>query len=92
MPREPISAGTIVKTYGRGSLLGLLSLPFAWVMARQGMHGWQERSAREMEDDAVAMSKRGYRVVDSKELGLPQFGIVYYRVTYQLTTESASPV
>jgi hypothetical protein len=74
----------VVKTYGRGSLLGVLSLPFAFLMARQGMRGWQESAAREMEDDAVAMSKRGYRVGSSEERGMAQFGIVYYRVTYEL--------
>jgi hypothetical protein len=81
---------TVTKTYGRGSLLGLLGLMFAWAMARLGMHGWQEAAVREMEDDAVAMSRRGYRVIASKELGLPQFGIVYYRVTYERTDPSAS--
>jgi hypothetical protein len=35
----------IVKTYGRGSLLGLLSIPFAFLMASRGMHGWQESAA-----------------------------------------------
>jgi hypothetical protein len=36
----------IVKTYGRGSLLGLLSVPFAFLMASRGMNGWQESAAR----------------------------------------------
>lgn len=83
MPEETSAPPIIVKSYGRGSLLGVFGLLFAWLMARQGMRGWQERAAREMEDDAVAMSRRGYRVADSRELGLPQFGIVWYRVTYE---------
>jgi H+/Cl- antiporter ClcA len=83
--REGTRRPTVVKNYGHGSLLGLLGLMFAWVMARRGMRGWQEAAAREMEDDAVAMSRRGYSVIDSQELGWPQFGIVYYRVTYELT-------
>jgi hypothetical protein len=87
---QPKAARSVVKTYGRRNLLGVLSLMFAWLMARQGMHGAQEAAAREMEDDAVAMSRGGYRVVDSKELGLPQLGIVYYRVTYELMEPSVS--
>ena len=76
--------GVVVKTYGRGSLLGLLSLPFAFLMASRGMNGWQESATREMEDDAVAMARLGYRVVASGEYGLPRLGITYYRVTYHL--------
>ena len=75
--------GVVVKTYGRGSLLGLLSLPFAFLMASRGMNGWQESATREMEDDAVAMARLGYRVVASGEYGVPRLGITYYRVTYQ---------
>ncbi len=41
-----------------------------------------------MEDDAVAMARRGYRVVASGEYGLPRLGIAYYRVTYQLVERS----
>jgi hypothetical protein len=81
---EPTTSRTVVKTYGRRNLLGFLSVMFAWLMARRGMHGAQEAAAHEMEDDAVAMSRRGYRIVDSKELGQPQLGIVYIRVTYEL--------
>lgn len=78
---------TIVKTYGRGSLLGFLSVPFAFLMARQGMHGWQESAVRAMEDDALAMARSGYRVVDTQQLGWPQLGIVYFRVTYELSDQ-----
>ena len=78
----------IVKTYGRGSLLGLLSLPFAFLMASRGMNGWQESAARDMEDDAVAMARLGYRVVASGEHGIPLLGITYYKVTYQLVDQA----
>ena len=74
----------VVKTYGRWSLLGLLSLPFALLMASRGMNGWQESAARDMADDAVAMARKGYRVVASGEHGIPRLGIAYHRVTYQL--------
>jgi hypothetical protein len=73
----------VVKTYGRGSLLGLLNPFLAAFMAAMGMSGWQQAAAREMEDDAVAMARQGYRVVSSQELGIPRLGIVYYQVTYE---------
>ena len=75
----------IVKTYGRGSLLGLLSIPFAFLMASRGMHGWQESAARDMEDDAVAMTRQG---VSCGEYGMPRLGITYHKVTYQLVERS----
>jgi hypothetical protein len=73
----------IARTYGRGSLLGLLSLPFAFLMASRGMRGWQESAARAMEDDAVEMAKQGYRIASSGEYGWPMLGITYYKVTYE---------
>ena len=80
---------SVVKTYGRGSLLGFLSVPFALIMARQGMHGWQDSALRAMEGDAVVMSRAGYRVVETRQLGWPQLGIVYFNVTYELDDPSA---
>lgn len=82
---------TVVRTFGRGSLLGFLSLPFAFVMARLGMRGWQLSAIRAMEDDAVAMARKGYRVASSEEIGWPQFGIVTYRVVYELADQPAEP-
>jgi hypothetical protein len=76
-------ARVITKTYGRGSFLGLLSLPFAFLMASRGMRGWQESAARAMEDDAVEMARQGYRITSSNEYGWPIFGITYYKVTYE---------
>ena len=81
----------VVKTYGRGSLLGFLSLPFAMIMARLGMHGWQDSALRAMEDDAIVMARAGYRVVETRQLGWPQLGIVSFRVTYELVAQSADP-
>jgi hypothetical protein len=80
---------TVVKTYGRGSFLGLLSPLIAFVMARLGMHGWQQSAMRDMEDDAVAMARQGYRVASSDEVGIPLLGIIAYRVTYERTEERA---
>jgi hypothetical protein len=80
---------TVVKTYGRGSFLGLLSPLIAFLMARQGMNGWQQSAIRGMEDDAVAMARQGYRVASSDEVGIPLLGIIAYRVTYELMDERA---
>jgi len=85
-PAEP--KPIVVKTYGRGSLLGLLSLPFAFLMASRGMNGWQDSAARDMEDDAVAMARQGYRVVASGEYGIPRLGITHFKVTYQLVDQA----
>ena len=74
----------VVKSYGRGSLLGVLSLPFAFLMASRGMRGWQEAAIRDMEEDAVAMARQGYRIVTTGEYGMPVFGITYYKVKYEL--------
>lgn len=74
----------VVRNYGRGGLLGLISPLFALLMARQGMNGWQQRARREMEDDAAAMARRGYRIVTAEEMTVPFFGITYYRVRYEL--------
>jgi hypothetical protein len=83
MAKGPTSETKVVKTYGAGSFLGLLSPLLAFFMARRGMNGWQQSAIREMEDDAVAMSRNGYRVVSSDEIAMPLLGIIAYRVTYE---------
>jgi hypothetical protein len=85
---EKSKPSVIVKTYGHGSLLGLLSVPFAFLVASRGMHGWQQSAARDMEDDAVAMARQGYRVVASGEYGIPLLGITYFKMTYQLVDQA----
>jgi hypothetical protein len=52
------------------------------------MHGWQESAARDMEDDAVVMAGRGYRVVSTGEHGVPRLGITWYRVIYRLVDQA----
>jgi len=74
----------VVKTYGRGSLLGLLGPIFAFLMASRGMNGWQQSAARDMERDAAEMTRRGYRIASSQEYGIPLLGITYQKVTYEL--------
>ena len=78
------SPRTITKAYGRGGFLGLLSPVLAFFMASRGMNGWQETAIRQMEDDAVAMVRRGYRVAATQEIGVPLLGITAYKVTYEL--------
>jgi hypothetical protein len=74
----------VVRTYGRGSFLGLLSPILAYVMAAAGMRGWEDSAARTMEKDAIEMSRRGYRIASTEEATLPVFGIASYKVTYEL--------
>lgn len=91
MPSVP-EAGppVVVKAYGRGSLLGLLSVPIAYAMAAVGMRGWENAALRSMEDDAVAFARRGYRVRSTVVRGWPQLGIVTYTVTYERAEAPAS--
>jgi hypothetical protein len=84
----PAQPESIVRTYGRGAVLGFLSLPIAFVMARLGMRGWEAKATREMEDDAVRMSRRGYRIATSEELGWPAFGVTWYRVRYERAAQA----
>ena len=69
----------------------MLSLPFAYLMAQRGMHGWQDAALRAMEDDAVAMARQGYRVASSAEYGMPMFGITHYKVIYELVDPTGEP-
>ncbi len=75
---------TVVRTYGRGSILGLVSPILAFFMASRGMNGWQQSAIRQMEKDMVAMAGRGYRVASTEEREIPPFGVSWYRVTYRL--------
>ncbi len=77
-------ARTVVRTYGRGSVLGLISPILALFMASRGMDGWRQSALRDMEDDMVVMARRGYRVVATEEREIRPFGVSWYRVTYHL--------
>jgi hypothetical protein len=74
----------VVRTYGRGSLLGLIQPLFAWLMAQAGLHGWEQSARADMERDAQAMLRRGYRVTAVDEYALAPFAITWFRVTYVL--------
>jgi hypothetical protein len=76
----------VTKLYGLHSLLAAISLPIAFISAARGGNGWQAKSAREAEQDAMEMAKRGYRVVSAEERSWPVFGIYYQRVVYELET------
>jgi hypothetical protein len=74
----------LVKHYGRASLLGVLSLPVAWLMASRGATGWQEKALRDMEKDAAEMMRKGYQIVSTEEKAVPAFGMYWLDVTYEL--------
>ena len=78
---------TVVKTYGRDSLLGLLN-PFLALMARASGLQFRLKSegqtAIEMERDAVAMLRKGYRITASAQYEIAPFGAVWHQVTYEL--------
>ncbi len=73
----------IVRRYGLGSLLAVLSLPIAMVMAALGMNGWQQSAIRAMERDAIKLQQAGYLIAATQGHSLPLVGIVYYVVTYE---------
>ncbi len=85
-------ARTVVKSYGRDSLLlwinPLLSAMQTSLGLRVGLRSQAEVLDR-MQKDVLAMADRGYRVVSSDEYDLPVIlapghRASYYRVTYEL--------
>ncbi len=75
----------VVKEYGRNSLFALALWPVALLLGRQGMENRQAAQVRDMERDALAMRKLGYRIVSTQEYTMPLLSISYLRVTYELT-------
>jgi hypothetical protein len=73
----------VTKHYGLRSLLAVIALPIALISASRGGNGWQERSERDAEEGAMAMARRGYRVVSAEERSWPVFGIYFQRVVYE---------
>ncbi len=77
---------TVVKTYGRDSLLGLLN-PFLALMVRAFGLQFRLKSegqvAIEMERDAVTMLRKGYRITASAQYEIAPFGAVWHQVTYE---------
>jgi hypothetical protein len=87
---------TVVKSYGRDSLVLWLNPLVAAVQASLGMRVGIRSEAEvldAMEKDALKMAERGYRVSTADRYDLPVlFGrgqaASYYKVTYELTTEA----
>jgi len=78
----------VVRTYGRDSLIGLLSPLLALMVRAFGLQlrlSSEDQVRLEMERDAVAMTRKGYRVASSEQFEIQPLGIVWYRVTYALT-------
>ena len=67
-----------------GSLLAVLSLPVAFVLAALGMNGWQRSALLAIERDAIDLRARGYRITQTDEGAIPRLGVVFYIVTYEL--------
>ncbi len=81
---------TVVKTYGRDSLIALVN-PFLALMARtvgfQLRLKSEDQVALEMERDAIAMLRKGYRVVSSQQFEIAPFGAIWHKVTYELADD-----
>ena len=86
--RRRLSGSSSGSTYGRDSILGLLSAVLAavyvGVRGSQGRLRYEARLHGQMEKDAVEMRRRGYRITDEQEHEMPPFGIHYRKVTYEL--------
>jgi hypothetical protein len=78
----------VVKEYGRDSFLGLINpIMTLLILGGRGTGGrsnYQARLMENMEKDAAAMFRRGYRISSSREYERATLGISYYKVTYEL--------
>jgi hypothetical protein len=82
----------VVRTYGRDSLLGLANPLLALIVRAFGLTirlKSEEQVMLEMERDAVAMIRRGYRIASSRQYEAPPFGAVWHQVTYELAEAGA---
>ena len=90
-------ARTVVKSYGRDSLLVWINPLLAAIQASLGLRVGLRSQADvvdRMQADVLAMADRGYRVVSSEEYDLPVIlapgqRASYYRVTYELSRPGA---
>jgi hypothetical protein len=75
----------MVKLYPSYILLGMVN-PFMYLLmlAMQGASGRLRSAAQEMDDDAVEMARRGYRIHSVEELETALIRMPYLRVTYEL--------
>ena len=85
---KPGTPEVLVKAYGRDSFLSLLSPLLSAALVAVGIKGLRLKSEAqvmdEMQTDAAAMARRGYRVASSDEYQIPRLGVSYWKVTYQL--------
>lgn len=84
----------VVRTYGRDSLLALASPLLALLVRAFGLQlrlTPEERVLARMEQDVIAMRRRGYRVVSSEDFEIAPFGAAWHRVTYELVGTGAEP-
>ena len=85
-------AQTVVKSYGRDSLLLWINPLMSAVQSSLGLRVGLRSEGEvldKMQKDVLAMADRGYRVVASDECELPVLlapgkRATYYRVTYEL--------
>jgi hypothetical protein len=85
---------TVVRTYGRDSLLGLVNPLLALIVRMFGVQlrlKSEDRVLLEMERDQVAMIRKGYRIAASEQFEMPPFGITWYRVTYEAVDPTGRP-
>ena len=83
------TSNRIIRRYGMGSLLAVLSLPIAAFMSALGMNGWQQTAILDMEKDSVALARQGFRMTSSEEHAVPLFGVVYYTATYERSSRGS---
>ena len=74
----------VVKQYGGDSALGQASPMAAFLLGGPGDLKSQARVVENMEKDALAMARQGYRIVSTQEHEHPTSGIRYVKVTYEL--------
>lgn len=78
----------VVKEYGRDSLLGLINpIMTLLILGGRGTRGrsnYQARLMENMDKDAAAMFRQGYRISSSREYERATLGISYYKVTDEL--------
>ncbi len=75
----------VTRTYGRWTLLGLLSPMLTSLMVSLGIWSPHEpETLSAAQRDAQRMVDDGYRVVSSDEYAIPLFGVAFLKVTYEL--------
>jgi hypothetical protein len=83
---QGVKSKRVVRTYGRWTLLGLLSPLLTAFMVSRGVWGSREgETLRAVEEDAQRMANAGFRVVSAEKYAVPFFGVAYVKVVYERT-------